>query len=39
LIFSQPQLIEGLVKLGDDWGRKRPQGDDVTFLVRQRKRT
>jgi hypothetical protein len=26
-------LIEGLAKLGDDWGGARPQDDDVTLVV------
>ncbi|HQR31676.1 MAG TPA: SpoIIE family protein phosphatase [Blastocatellia bacterium] len=30
---SAQQLIEGLAKLGDDWGGSRPQDDDVTFVV------
>ncbi len=30
---SAQQLIEGLAKLGDDWGGARPQDDDVTFVV------
>ena len=30
---SSQELIEGLAKLGDDWGGMRPQDDDVTFVV------
>lgn len=30
---SAQELIEGLAKLGDDWGSARPQDDDVTFVV------
>ena len=30
---SAQELIEGLAKLGDDWGGARPQDDDVTFVV------
>lgn len=30
---SAQQLIEGLAKLGDDWGSTRPQDDDATFVV------
>jgi serine phosphatase RsbU (regulator of sigma subunit) len=31
--LSAQELINGLVKLGDDWGGARPQDDDVTFVV------
>lgn len=31
------QLIEGVVKLGDDWGGTLPQDDDITFVVLKRK--
>ncbi len=31
--YSAQELIEGLAKLGDDWGGMRPQDDDVTFVV------
>ncbi len=31
--LSSQDLINGLVKLGDDWGGTRPQDDDVTFVV------
>jgi hypothetical protein len=27
------EFINGLVKLGDEWGGSRPQDDDVTFVV------
>jgi serine phosphatase RsbU (regulator of sigma subunit) len=30
---SAQELIEGMAKLGDDWGGARPQDDDVTFVV------
>ncbi len=30
---SAQVLIEGLAKLGDEWGGLRPQDDDVTFVV------
>ncbi len=30
---SAQKIIEGLAKLGDDWGGARPQDDDVTFVV------
>jgi serine phosphatase RsbU (regulator of sigma subunit) len=30
---SAQELIEGLAKLGDDWGGARPQDDEVTFVV------
>ena len=30
---SAQKLIEGLAKLGDEWGGMRPQDDDVTFVV------
>ncbi len=30
---SAQELIEGLAKLGDDWGGARSQDDDVTFVV------
>ena len=30
---SAHEIIEGLAKLGDDWGGSRPQDDDVTFVV------
>ncbi len=33
---SAQELIEGLAKLGDDWGGARPQDDDVTFVVLKR---
>ncbi len=31
--LSAQEIINGLVKLGDDWGGVRPQDDDVTFVV------
>ncbi len=31
--LSAQEIINGLVKLGDDWGGTRPQDDDVTFVV------
>jgi serine phosphatase RsbU (regulator of sigma subunit) len=31
--LSAQDLINGLVKLGDDWGSARPQDDDVTLVV------
>jgi serine phosphatase RsbU (regulator of sigma subunit) len=31
--LSSQEIINGLVKLGDDWGGTRPQDDDVTFVV------
>ena len=31
--LSSQEIINGLVKLGDDWGGARPQDDDVTFVV------
>ena len=31
--LSAQEIINGLVKLGDDWGGARPQDDDVTFVV------
>ncbi len=31
--LSAQDLINGLAKLGDDWGGARPQDDDVTFVV------
>ncbi len=30
---SAQEIINGLAKLGDDWGGARPQDDDVTFVV------
>ncbi len=30
---SAQKIIEGLAKLGDDWGGARPQDDDITFVV------
>ncbi len=30
---TSQEIIEGLAKLGDDWGGARPQDDDVTFVV------
>ena len=33
---SAQELIEGLAKLGDQWGGARPQDDDVTFVVLKR---
>jgi serine phosphatase RsbU (regulator of sigma subunit) len=34
--YSAQELIEGLAKLGDDWGGGRLQDDDVTFVVLKR---
>ncbi len=31
--LSAQEIINGLVKLGDEWGGARPQDDDVTFVV------
>ncbi len=31
--LSSQEIINGLVKLGDDWGSMRPQDDDVTFVI------
>ncbi len=31
--LSAQEIINGLVKLGDNWGGVRPQDDDVTFVV------
>ena len=31
--LSAQEIINGLVKLGDDWGGVRPQDDDVTFVI------
>ncbi len=31
--WSAQDLINGLVKLGDEWGGARPQDDDVTFVI------
>ncbi len=31
--LSSQEIINGLVKLGDEWGGERPQDDDVTFVV------
>ena len=31
--LSAQEIINGFVKLGDEWGGARPQDDDVTFVV------
>ena len=31
--LTAQELINGLAKLGDEWGGARPQDDDVTFVV------
>ena len=30
---SAQEIIEGLARLGDEWGGARPQDDDVTFVI------